>query len=102
MNASAAFSLNVVVAWTIWCFNPRGFLIAGVMKDVAIVLAASVVFAETLNRLQCAGFSIALIGISLYGSYKIRKGAQIRGPQTRNSFTATKAEKQPLLKHETP
>lgn len=103
MNASAAFSLNVVVAWTIWCFNPRGFLIAGVMKDVAIVLVVSVVFAETLNRLQCAGFSIALIGISLYGSYKIRKGTQSKSPPARHvGSNGTRTEKQPLLKDEIP
>jgi len=103
MNAFAAFSLNIVVAWTIWSFNPRGFLIAGVMKDVAIVLAASMVFGEQLNRLQCAGFSIALIGITLYGSYKIRRGAQSKGPQTpRSTLKGTKAEKQPLLKHAEP
>lgn len=101
-NVVVSFGLNVVVAWTVWSFNPTGFLIAGVMKDVSIMLAASMIFGEALTRMQCAGFSIALIGISLYGSYKIQKGAQIRGPQTRNSFTATKAEKQPLLKHETP
>jgi len=103
INSFAAFSLNVVVAWTIWMFNPTGFLIAGVVKDVSIVLAASVVFGEQLSRLQCAGFSVALIGISLYGSYKIRRGAQSKGPQARHSLsTGTKAEKQPLLKHETP
>lgn len=103
INSFAAFSLNVVVAWTIWMFNPTGFLIAGVVKDVSIVLAASVVFSEQLSRLQCAGFSVALIGISLYGSYKIRRGAQSKGPQARHSLsTGTKAEKQPLLKHETP
>jgi hypothetical protein len=109
VNSIAAFSINVVVAWTIWSFNPRGFLIAGIIKDIAIVLAASTVFGEQLNRLQCAGFSLALIGISLYGSYKIRKGAQSapiaqsEGPQSRHvGLHGSKTEKQPLLKHEAP
>lgn len=104
MNAVASFSLNVIVAWTIWIFNPTGFLIAGVMKDITIVALASVFFGEQLSRLQSAGFSLALIGISLYGSHKIRKGAQSKGPQAaRHALSAsTKGEKQPLLKHETP
>merc|ERR1719171_1652068 len=75
-NSLLAFTVNAVVACTIWMFNPTGFLVAGISKDLGIIAAASHWFgaSEHLTKLQCIGFSIAMAGITLYGTYKIQKG----------------------------
>eukprot|EP00930_Biecheleria_cincta_P085612 TRINITY_DN7499_c0_g1_i2.p1 TRINITY_DN7499_c0_g1~~TRINITY_DN7499_c0_g1_i2.p1 ORF type:complete len:498 (-),score=65.07 TRINITY_DN7499_c0_g1_i2:374-1867(-) len=70
LNACLAFVLNVIVAQCIKHLSPIGFLLAGVVKDIAIILISTAFLGESLTIQQDIGFCIALIGVGLYSVYK--------------------------------
>jgi hypothetical protein len=45
--------------------------ICGPIKDILLILSSSLIFQSPVTSLQWLGFSISLIGIALYRSYKI-------------------------------
>merc|ERR1719262_1057289 len=71
LSSLVAFSLNVVVAMTIWMFNAVGYVLAGIVKDVVVVVSSSILFREEGTNLQSAGFATALTGVVMYSGYKM-------------------------------
>jgi hypothetical protein len=62
-NGFNAFALNVSVAVVIRFASGVGFVLAGVIKDVAIVACAALIFGALITPLQIIGFSIAVSGV---------------------------------------
>lgn len=71
LSSLVAFSLNVVVAMAIWMFSSVGYMLAGVTKDIAIVVSSAIIFQDAITGTQGRGFSLALIGVVAYSSYKM-------------------------------
>jgi len=65
LNCSNAFALNVAVASLIKYASGVSFVLAGVIKDVCIVLVAAIMFGAHITRVQGIGFSIAVIGVGV-------------------------------------
>merc|ERR1719345_211325 len=61
-----AFCLQVVNAITIKELSATGLALAAVVKDMMIVVAATVVLHESLTLVQIVAFSGALGGIAVY------------------------------------
>merc|ERR1712118_448881 len=70
LNALLAFFLNIIVAKSIATFNGVGFLMAGICKDITIVVSAWL-YHEVITVYQVWGFATALTGIVSYSLYKM-------------------------------
>eukprot|EP00929_Paragymnodinium_shiwhaense_P070995 TRINITY_DN3606_c1_g1_i1.p1 TRINITY_DN3606_c1_g1~~TRINITY_DN3606_c1_g1_i1.p1 ORF type:complete len:509 (+),score=133.48 TRINITY_DN3606_c1_g1_i1:52-1578(+) len=73
VNGCCAFSLNVIVAQCIKQLSAVGYLLAGICKDIVIIVSSAWLLGEALTRQQQVGFSIALGGVGLYSLYKQNK-----------------------------
>lgn len=69
-NAMLAFGLNVIVAQCIKQLSPVGYLLAGIVKDVCIIVTSAWFLGESLSTQQVFGFTIALSGVACYSLYK--------------------------------
>merc|ERR1719460_2428868 len=63
LNGCNAFALNVCVAIVIRFASGVSFVLAGVVKDVAIVACAALMFGAIITPIQIVGFSIAVLGV---------------------------------------
>jgi hypothetical protein len=66
LNCCNAFLLNVTVATVIKYASGVSFVLAGVIKDVCIVLAAAMLFGALVSSVQVIGFSIAVLGVAVH------------------------------------
>mmetsp|Transcript_72493 Transcript_72493/g.172826 ORF Transcript_72493/g.172826 Transcript_72493/m.172826 type:complete len:371 (-) Transcript_72493:144-1256(-) len=69
-NALLAFILNLTIAAFIKNTSAVGFILAGIVKDAAIVLAGVAFFRETVTAQQMVGFTIQLACIVLWSCLK--------------------------------
>lgn len=69
-NALCAVVLNVTIAVLIKNAGGVAFVLAGVVKDVAIVSSSSAIAGKVLNSHQLSGFVLALLGIVYWGMLK--------------------------------
>lgn len=67
LNTLLAFFLNIVIAFFIKNCSAVSFVIAGILKDIIIVLCSSIVFREHVSMMQSVGFFLELTGIFVYG-----------------------------------
>merc|ERR1719465_370360 len=65
-NGFNAFALNVAVAVVIRFASGVGFVLAGVIKDVAIVACAAMLFGALITPIQIIGFTIAVSGVLVH------------------------------------
>merc|ERR1719405_264848 len=63
LNGFNAFALNVAVAVVIRFASGVSFVLAGVVKDVAIVGCAALLFGALITPIQIIGFTIAVSGV---------------------------------------
>jgi len=70
VNASLAFVLNATVAQCIKQLSSIGFLLCGIVKDIAIIIVSTWYMGESLTHLQQLGFTMALSGVASYTLYK--------------------------------
>mmetsp|Transcript_102435 Transcript_102435/g.260131 ORF Transcript_102435/g.260131 Transcript_102435/m.260131 type:complete len:349 (+) Transcript_102435:118-1164(+) len=75
-NALLAFVLNILVATIIKDISAVGFIMAGVCKDIALVLFSAVVFAEVVTAHQCFGFMVALGGVFFWSFLRASPDSQ--------------------------
>jgi len=75
-NALLAFVLNMLVATIIKEMSAVGFILAGVCKDIALVLFSAVVFAEVVTAHQCFGFMVALGGVFFWSFLRASPDSQ--------------------------
>mmetsp|Transcript_94881 Transcript_94881/g.267891 ORF Transcript_94881/g.267891 Transcript_94881/m.267891 type:complete len:358 (-) Transcript_94881:124-1197(-) len=66
VNASVAFLLNVLVAIFMQRSSAMAFILAGIVKDAAIVFAGVFVLGEAISPMQTLGFSLQLTAILLW------------------------------------
>lgn len=70
LNILVAFSLNVVIALFIKNTSGVAFILAGVAKDVMIVIAGALFFHENVSMMQTVGFSMQLCGVFTWSLVK--------------------------------
>jgi drug/metabolite transporter (DMT)-like permease len=66
LNGFNAFALNIAVAVVIRFASGVSFVLAGVIKDVAIVACAAMIFGALITPIQIIGFSIAVAGVLIH------------------------------------
>ena len=70
INAAVAFTLNVAVVLLISNTSALVLTLAGVIKDILLVLLSVTVFGSPVTPLQYAGYSVALLGLNMHKEYK--------------------------------
>lgn len=70
LNCAMAVVLNVLVASVIKKTSAVVFTLCGVAKDMCVIGASSVIFLSPVTRLMVVGYSISLIGLFMYKTYK--------------------------------
>jgi len=76
LNAPVAFILNVTIALCLKNLSALAFVIIGVSKDIIIVACSSVIFGDSISKLQLSGFAITILGISLWSHHKLEEQAE--------------------------
>jgi hypothetical protein len=70
LNMLVAFSLNIVIAFYIKHTSGVSFILAGVAKDVMIVVAGAICFREQVSLMQCIGFTLQVGGVFAWSLVK--------------------------------
>lgn len=70
LNGLVAFSLNIAIALFIKNSSAVSFILAGIVKDAAIVALGFFLFAEDVSSLQMVGFSVQLLAIVTWSMMK--------------------------------
>ena len=70
LNGLVAFTLNVAVVLLIANTSPLTLTLAGVLKDILLVVLSMVIFGSPVTMLQYCGYSVALVGLNLHKQYK--------------------------------
>jgi len=70
-NACMAFCLNVMIAQVIKETSAVGFIITGVVKDIALVVFSSAVFHDSITMNQWLSFTITLSGVFFWSLMKV-------------------------------
>mmetsp|Transcript_24524 Transcript_24524/g.46529 ORF Transcript_24524/g.46529 Transcript_24524/m.46529 type:complete len:369 (+) Transcript_24524:115-1221(+) len=70
-NCCVAFLLNITIALFIKYSSPIGFILAGILKDVCIVVAGATMLGELVSRQQAFGFVLQLGFISVWSLMKL-------------------------------
>jgi len=70
LNGMVAFTLNVAVVLLIANTSPLTLTLAGVLKDILLVILSMVIFGSPVTMLQYVGYGVALTGLQLHKQYK--------------------------------
>jgi hypothetical protein len=70
-NSCLAFTLNVLIASLIKHCSGVAFVLAGVVKDITVVVLAVFAFTAAITRMQVIGFTIAVIGVGLHSTVRL-------------------------------
>ena len=77
-NAVAAIAINVCAVWLLsQNSGPLLVTLVGVLKDVQLIVFSVFLFGSPIIYLQCAGYSVALLGINAYHVLKTPGGADL-------------------------
>lgn len=80
LNALAALGLNASVVWLVsFESGPLTLTLAGVLKDVALIVSSVWLFGNRLTLVQLVGYSLALLGLNCYHLVKAGKGRNADG-----------------------
>jgi hypothetical protein len=70
-NALLAFSLNIVAAMFMKCSSGVAYVLAGILKDVMIVVASVALAGEEVSHIQTVSFSLQVLGIYVWAMMKM-------------------------------
>lgn len=70
VNGAVAFTLNVAVVMLISNTSALVLTLAGIVKDILLVVLSVIVFQSPVSTLQMIGYAVALIGLNLHKEYK--------------------------------
>ena len=70
INGMVAFTLNVAVVLLIGNTSALVLTLAGIVKDILLVVLSVLVFGSPVTPLQYAGYGVALLGLNLHKEYK--------------------------------
>uniref|UniRef100_A0A7S4S7B9 Sugar phosphate transporter domain-containing protein n=1 Tax=Alexandrium monilatum TaxID=311494 RepID=A0A7S4S7B9_9DINO len=103
-NACVAFCLNIIVATVIKECSAVGFVLAGLTKDIAIVLFSALAFHENVTQKQAGAFVITILGVGFWSYMKIypSSGLVCKIEMLLGSETSAPGEKATLLPNEQP
>ena len=77
-NAVAAIAINVCAVWLLsQNSGPLLVTLVGVLKDVQLIVFSVFLFGSPITHMQCAGYSVALLGINAYHVLKTPGGANL-------------------------
>ena len=75
LNALSALGLNGAVVWLVsFESGPLTLTLAGVLKDVALIVTSVWLFGNRLTLVQLGGYSLALLGLNCYHLVKAGRG----------------------------
>eukprot|EP01038_Epipyxis_sp_PR26KG_P008114 gene8114-10989_t len=72
LNALIAFTLNIAVVLLISNQSALILTLAGIMKDILLVVLSVLVFSSPVTLIQYFGYGIAIIGMNAHKEYKKR------------------------------
>jgi len=67
-NACAAFLLNIASVFAVGAASGLVLTLAGVLKDILLIVGSVIIFGSLITPLQVLGYSIALGGLVLFKS----------------------------------
>lgn len=70
INGGVAFTLNVAVVLLIGNTSALVLTLAGIIKDIMLVVLSIVVFGSPVTPLQYAGYGVALLGLNAHKEFK--------------------------------
>lgn len=70
VNGLVAFTLNVAVVLLISNTSALTLTLAGIVKDILLVVLSIVLFGSPVTQLQYAGYALALVGLNAHKEYK--------------------------------
>jgi hypothetical protein len=70
VNACVALALNIIIALFVKHSSAVAFILAGIVKDAAIVFAGTMFFDEIVSQIQFVGFIVQLAGIMVWSLMK--------------------------------
>lgn len=70
INGAVAFALNIAVVLLISNTSALVLTLAGIVKDILLVMLSVTVFGSPVTLLQYVGYSVALLGLNLHKEYK--------------------------------
>lgn len=70
-NALLAYCLNVTIAAVLKNCSAMGFILAGMVKDIVIVVVSSFLFGDVISRSQYTGFAVSLVGVVAWSLLKL-------------------------------
>lgn len=70
VNGCVSFTLNVAVVLLISNTSALVLTLAGIIKDILLVVLSITVFGSPVTPLQYAGYGVALLGLNLHKEYK--------------------------------
>lgn len=102
LNALVAFALNILVAAVIKECSAIGFVLTGLLKDIAIVVFSACAFHEHVTGKQAGAFVVTVLGVCFWSYMKLYpSSAFVRGcERILCSDVAAEREKEALLPHE--
>lgn len=69
-NASCAFALNLALVFLIGAASSLVLTLAGVVKDILLIVGSMVILHSIVTPTQCLGYGIALAGLVAFKLYK--------------------------------
>ncbi|WFD31802.1 hypothetical protein MSPP1_002841 [Malassezia sp. CBS 17886] len=69
-NAGVAFGLNVASVFLIGAASSLTLTLAGVLKDILLILGSMWILGSTVTALQFVGYAVALAGLVLFKTHK--------------------------------
>eukprot|EP01036_Dinobryon_divergens_P028837 gene28837-37844_t len=80
INGTVAFTLNVAVVLLISNTSALVLTLAGIIKDIMLVVLSIVVFGSPVTPLQYAGYGVALLGLNLHKERESRSSFHTCSP----------------------
>jgi len=77
VNALIAFILNLIVASVIKECSAVGFVLAGLTKDIALVVCSCIAFGEQVTPQQAMAFALTLTGVGFWAFMKASPNATV-------------------------
>lgn len=72
-----AFALNVTIALVLKNCSAMGFIVAGQVKDILIVVASTRLFGDSISQFQYLGFAVTLAGCCAWAALKLNPNGAV-------------------------
>ena len=101
VNAAIAFLLNFSVYIALQVSSGLIFALAGIVKDICIIAGSVLIFGSPVSGLQLIGYTVAVLGIQLYGrvsrSPELFEDGLVRGVYIELTTQGSSIEREPCV-----